>query len=187
MAGTQLNAWYEKGVTFEQYVEGMKVNREEVTRVYEQLVFSEEDRVLWKELAEKKWRGIVLTADWCGDAALCVPILQKIAEESNLEWRFLIRDENLELMDQYLTNGTARAIPIFIFIDEAGNEKAVWGPRSPEVQEMITSLRAQLPPADSPDFEEKQKGIYRQFKQTITTDPTIWRTVIERVKAKLQV
>jgi hypothetical protein len=63
MAGTQLNAWYEKGVTFEQYVEGMKVNREEVTRVYEQLVFSVEDRALWKELAEKKWRGIVLTAD----------------------------------------------------------------------------------------------------------------------------
>ena len=54
------------------------------------------------------------------------PIIQRMAEVSQIELRFLIRDENLELMDQYLTNQTARSIPIFIFIDEAGEEKAVW-------------------------------------------------------------
>lgn len=186
MASLNLNDWFEKGMTFAQYVSGMKVNREELTRVYEQLVFSEQDLAVWKGVAERNWRGIVLTADWCGDAALCVPVLQRIAEESNVELRFLIRDENLELMDQYLTNGTSRAIPIFIFIDQDGKETAVWGPRSPEVQEMITSLRAGLPAPDSPDFEEKQKNLYRQFKETITSDPSIWRTVIESVKAKLQ-
>ena len=49
----------------------------------------------------------------------------------------LLRDQNLELMDQYLTNGTSRAIPIFVFIDQNGNERAVWGPRAETVQHFV--------------------------------------------------
>ena len=52
--------------------------------------------------------------------------MKRISEVANIDMSLLIRDENLELMDQYLTNGTARAIPIFIFIDKDGNEQAVW-------------------------------------------------------------
>jgi hypothetical protein len=37
-------------------------------------------------------------------------------------------------------NGTARAIPIFIFIDKDGNEQAVFGPRAPKVQELVLDL-----------------------------------------------
>ena len=36
--------------------------------------------------------------------------MKRISEVANIDMSLLIRDENLELMDQYLTNGTARAI-----------------------------------------------------------------------------
>ncbi|TYR81444.1 thioredoxin family protein [Priestia megaterium] len=180
-----LNDWYNKGMTFTAYRNSMKVNQKELTQVYDELKFTAEDEKAWNELAKRNWRGIVLTADWCGDAALNVPVFQRIAEASNIDLRFLIRDDNLELMDQYLTNGTARAIPIFIFIDQEGNEAAVWGPRSPEVQEYVMALRADLPPADAPDFEAKQQAMYSHFRQSITSDPAKWCTVIESFKAKL--
>lgn len=180
-----LNHWFEKGQTFEQYRSSMKVNEAEVTSVYEQLEFTEEDQRFLNNLQTKKWRGIVLTADWCGDAAVNVPIIQRMAELSRIQLRFLIRDENLELMDQYLTNGTARSIPIFIFIDEAGEEQRVWGPRADEVQQLVMSLRNELPAADAPDFEEKQKNMYGEFKKIVTTDPKMWRAIIESVKARL--
>jgi hypothetical protein len=180
-----LDSWFEKGMSYEQYRENMQVNQQELTQIYEQLVFTEADIREFKNLEDRNWRGIVLTADWCGDAALCVPILQRIAELGKIELRFLIRDNNLELMDQYLTNGTSRSIPIFIFIDQYGEEKMVWGPRSPQVQDLITSLRAELPLVDSPDFQEKQKNMFRQIKEKITTDPVIWRSVIDSVIEKL--
>lgn len=180
-----LQGWFEKGMTFEQYRSSMKVNREELERVYAQLKFLDEDLEFLKNLRERKWIGVVLTADWCGDAALCVPILQRMAEEANIELRFLDRDENLELMDQYLTNGTSRSIPMFVFLNRDGEEAKVWGPRSPEVQAMVTSLRAALPSPDAPDFSEKQQEMFRHFKEQITTDVTIWRTVIESVKSRL--
>lgn len=180
-----LNSWFDKGQTFETYRLNMKVNQTELNRVYEQLELTEEDLQFLQNVKVKNWRGIVLTADWCGDAAVNVPIIQRMAEASQIELRFLIRDENLELMDQYLTNQTSRSIPIFIFIDETGEEKAVWGPRADEVQQLVMKLRSELPNVDAPDFEEKQKNMYREFKEIVTTDPNIWRTVIESVKTRL--
>jgi hypothetical protein len=61
----------------------------------------------------------------------------------------------------------------------------VWGLKSPEVQEMITTLRSELPPLDSPDFQEEQQKLYAGFKEKITSNPSIWQTVIDSVKAKL--
>ncbi|MHC0039472.1 thioredoxin family protein [Pseudoneobacillus sp. C159] len=180
-----LETWFNKGMTFDQYRNSMQVNQAELTHVYEQLTFSDDDLATFKDLKERNWRGIVLTADWCGDATVNVPVLQRMAEESHIELRFLIRDENLELMDQYLTNGKSRAIPIFIFIDQEGKEAMAWGPRASQVEDYITSLRAGLPAPEAPDFQEKQQAMYREFKQKITTDTAIWRAVIDSVKAKL--
>lgn len=180
-----LKAWFDKGMTFEEYRSSMEVNQEELQHIYDQLAFEAEDQAFFDALVQRNLRGIVLTADWCGDAALCVPVIQRMAEKSNIELRFLIRDENLELMDQYLTNGTSRSIPIFIFIDAEGQEAAVWGPRSPEVQDLVTTLRSDLPEKDAPDFSEKQQQMFKQFKEKITTDPSIWRTVIDSVKERL--
>lgn len=180
-----LNNWFGKGMSFADYLESMEVNQAEVQHVYDHLEFTPEDHALFQEVAKAGYKGIVLTADWCGDAALNVPVMQRISELCQIELRYLIRDDNLELMDQYLTNGTSRAIPIFIFIDATGKEVSVWGPRSPEVQQMITELRATLPPADAVDFQEKQKEMYRTFKERISSDPEIWRTVIDSLKTKL--
>ncbi|MFJ7975596.1 thioredoxin family protein [Peribacillus sp. NPDC096379] len=181
-----LNTWFEKGMSFEEYRKSMEVNRDELSRVYEKVDFTEEDFQFFSNLANKKWRGIVLTADWCGDASFCVPIIQRIAEKSNMDLKFLIRDENLELMDQYLTNGTARSIPIFIFIDEAGNEQRVWGPRAEKVQEFLQTLLVNLPDKDAADFKDKQKEVFGQFKEKVTTDPDMWRVVIESVITRLK-
>lgn len=180
-----LQAWFEKGMTFEEYRNSMQVNQQELSHIYEQLTFTEEDLMTFKEVAKRNWRGIVLTADWCGDAALNVPVLQRLAEQCEIVMHYLIRDENLELMDQYLTNGKSRSIPIFIFIDKEGKETMVWGPRAPHVEDLITTLRGELPASESPDFQEKQQNMYRHFREKISSDPAIWRKVIESVKTKL--
>jgi hypothetical protein len=73
---------------------------------------------------------IVLTEDWCGDSSFLLPVVARIAQESaQIELRILPRDQHLELMDQYLTNG-GRSIPKLIAFDaETGDELFTWGPR----------------------------------------------------------
>ena len=73
---------------------------------------------------------LIITEGWCGDAAQSVPVIEEIAARSaNIETRYVLRDENPELMDAFLTNG-ARSIPKLIAIDaDSGSVIGTWGPR----------------------------------------------------------
>lgn len=177
--------WYRKGVPFQEYVKNMKINREELLFIYQNAAFPDDVAARFEKLRNRIDRTVVLTADWCTDAMLCVPIMQRIAEITGMEQRFLIRDENLELMDQYLTGGKSRSIPIFIFLDKEGNEQAVWGPRSAETETAITKLRSNLPHQDSPDFAQKQKEMYAAYRENLIHDRTLWESIIKDIARKL--
>lgn len=86
---------------------------------------------------------VVLTEAWCGDAAQNVPVIQRLADlNENIKVVYLLRDENLELMDQYLTNG-GRSIPKLIAINSETNEEIfVWGPRPNTIQTVMNQLKA---------------------------------------------
>ncbi|MGP7817399.1 thioredoxin family protein [Niallia sp. 01092] len=182
---TTLNEWYDKGTTIEAYIDAMTTNKENLQKIYEGFEFPS-DNAFFDELRRKELRVIVLTEDWCGDAMMNVPILSKLADKAGIRASVLLRDSNLELMDQYLTNGTARAIPIFVFIDKEGKEQAVWGPRAPEVQAFVTELRADLPAKDDPTFEEKQQAVHEKIVDTYVNNTDMWSYVYASLKSKLQ-
>lgn len=80
---------------------------------------------------------LVLTEPWCGDSAQNLPCLEILAEANpRITIRFLLRDDNLDVMDRYLTGGK-RSIPILVTLDEQGKELFRWGPRPAAVQEVF--------------------------------------------------
>lgn len=93
-------------------------------------------------------RLLVIAEDWCGDASNTVPIIAKLADQvPGLELRMIMRDQNPEVMDQYLTNG-ARSIPIVIALDESFQEIGHWGPRPTELQAWVMANRGTVPKAE---------------------------------------
>ncbi|MCM3570178.1 thioredoxin family protein [Neobacillus mesonae] len=180
-----LNEWFQKGMTADEYINAMTKNKEETLSIYERFTLKEEDRRKLEGLRPEKLRAIVLSEDWCGDALVNNPVLLRVAEAADIEVRFLLRDSNLELMDQYLTNGTARSIPIFVFINQEGNEVAKWGPRAPEIQALVEKERSALPDKEAADFQEKQLAMYKNLAKRYQTDPAIWQTVAESIISTL--
>lgn len=87
---------------------------------------------------------LVITEAWCGDAAQSVPVIQKMGDESkNIQVRFILRDENLEIMDQFLTNGRSRSIPKLVALDARTLDVlGTWGPRPDEAQRLYDELRS---------------------------------------------
>ena len=123
-----------------------------------------------KGMPKMKW--LVITEAWCGDAAQNIPFVAKLAHENpNIDLRFIMRDENLEIMDQYLTNG-AKSIPVVILLDEDFNDLAKWGPRPAPVQKMVMEAK-EKPDLDQPKFIESIHKWYSVDKnQTISTEFT---------------
>ncbi len=84
------------------------------------------------------WRLLVLSEDWCLDATATVPALVRLAEAAgNVELRLLDRDDHLDLMDEHLTDGRARSIPVAILLDGTGAERGWWGPRPADLQAWV--------------------------------------------------
>lgn len=180
-----LQEWFEKGLTPDEYIHDMSEHKENLLYVLKNFHLSSEEASLIDKVKEANWRVIVLTEDWCGDAMVNIPILLAMAKAAEMDVRMLHRDENLELMDQYLTNGTSRAIPIFIFIDKEGNERAVWGPRAPAVQEMVTNYRSSLPPRDHEDFEAKSRQMMEGLVKAYRSDESIWQEIYRSLKTTM--
>jgi len=92
-----------------------------------------------QSLPKQTW--ILITETWCGDAANSVPVIAKLAElNSDIDLRIVLRDEQLELMDQFLTKG-GRSIPKLITLDESLEVQFTWGPRPEELQKIYWDWR----------------------------------------------
>jgi hypothetical protein len=119
----------------------------------------------------EKYTWLVISEGWCGDAAQIVPIINKMAEVSNfIDLRIVLRDDNDELMNEFLTNGT-RAIPKLIVLDKDNKVIGNWGPRPEPARKLIADYKAANGVVDEPAKIELQKW-YLQDKG-ITTQKEI--------------
>lgn len=101
---------------------------------------------------------LVISEGWCGDAAQLLPIMNKMAELSDrIDLRIVLRDDNKDLMDLFLTNGS-QSIPKLIILDTETKEVlADWGPRPKPARKLIADYKALNGVVDEPIKIELQK------------------------------
>jgi hypothetical protein len=118
------------------------LNEARMNRLEKTIKISEEAIDKLQKL-ENHYIWLVISEGWCGDAAQILPIINKMANESNkkVDLRIVLRDANDDLMSHYLTNG-GRAIPkVIIICKEAGIVRADWGPRPKGATELMTNYK----------------------------------------------
>ena len=106
-----------------------KLNAERTKRIEKTTIIDEE----FKAEVEKISHPVVffvIAESWCGDVAQNLPVIYKIAElNPYIKLRIILRDENENIMNEFLTNG-AKSIPVCILRDgETFEVLGKWGPR----------------------------------------------------------
>ncbi len=119
-----------------------KLNLQRVKRVEKSGHLISELKVVLDKL-KKPMIWLIITEAWCGDAAQNLPYLHLIAAQSDLiDCRLILRDENLDIMDQFLTNG-GRSIPKLIaFNPDNFDILFLWGPRPKLAQDAVSAWKA---------------------------------------------
>jgi len=122
------------------FYEYRKLNYQRSTRLEKTFIPVEDTKQVFSNITSpQKW--IVITESWCGDSAQNLPVIAKLAQlNSNIDFKIVLRDSNLEFMDLHLTN-TTRAIPKLVVFDENNNELFQWGPRPVEAQNLFSRLK----------------------------------------------
>jgi len=160
----------------EAYVYYTKLNLQRMNRLNKTITIPTELSELIAQKAQH-WTWLIITEPWCGDAAQCVPALEKLALcSSNIQTKYILRDENPEVMDAYLTNG-GRSIPKLICLDEQLQEVFTWGPRPDVIQAVMNDLKAngvteiaQIVEAIQKAYNDnKQAGIYDELAAVLNS------------------
>lgn len=147
-----------------------KLNNSRMKRLDKTFKLDEEVKQKVKTI-ENKVTWVVLTEGWCGDAAQNIPIINKIAEENeNIELKLVLRDENPELINEFLTNGN-QSIPKLIQIED-GKVTKKWGPRPSIATKMIADYKAEHGVVDA-EIKKDLQLWYNKDKGLNTVDDII--------------
>ncbi len=148
-----------------------RYNWERAEAVEEQYTASEELKEIMAAI-DTPHLWMVLTDDWCGDSAFSLPVIARAASLSDhVTLRILRRDDNLDIMDQYLTNGS-RSIPKLVAFTEDGEEIFDWGPRPAAAAALRENLIAEG--AEGRDVVEPliawyEEGGYQDVEEELLT------------------
>lgn len=112
-------ARFEHGLTWDDFLASATVNRDKFEQNYMNPVLTEEDLSFFRKataLPEGPRKLLAIAEAWCGDVYRELPTAVRIAESAGLDLRIFLRDENPDIMDEFLSNsGKSRAIPVFVF------------------------------------------------------------------------
>ncbi len=116
------------------------LNLSRMKRVFKTFQVNNETGIQFSETPRQLW--LLITELWCGDAAQIAPVLARLAALSpTIQFRIIIRDEHLDIMDLFLTNG-GRAIPKLIGINPDTFEvNWHWGPRPKGAIDVVTRCK----------------------------------------------
>lgn len=159
---------FDSGLTYEQWLEGMTQNKERFLNNYAACQLRPEDSAFFKSLPQTL-NVLVLAEDWCGDVIANLPILARLAHTAagKLNLRIFKRDENLDIMDQYLYQGQFRSIPTFVFFDQQMNEVGRWIERPQIARDEMNEARRRFAAehADLPDANKSYAEMSEATRQ----------------------
>jgi hypothetical protein len=165
----------------EERISATKLNVARMSRVEKTFALTPQLREALDQLRiPLKW--LVISEGWCGDSAQILPALHKIAEASGgkIQMKTTLRDENPELMDAFLSNGT-RSVPKLICMDDSFNVLATWGPRPETAQQLVLQLKSD--PRTAPLFkEELHKWYAKDRSQTIEEEIAKMLTLVNALE-----
>jgi selT/selW/selH-like putative selenoprotein len=135
---------FEQGLTYEAYKAQMTRNLDRL-EANEQLATLDEADVAYFKSLPTPIHLLVLGEDWCGDVINNLPVIARMAQESGkLNMRVFLRDQNLDIMDQYLKEGKYRSIPVVVAFDEDFRELGYWIERPEEISTINSQAIAEL-------------------------------------------
>jgi hypothetical protein len=160
-----------------------QLNEVRMNRLDKKIVISEDNIQKLLQL-KKQYVWLVISEGWCGDAAQILPVLNKMtAITPHIELKIVFRDENPELMNLFLTNGS-KSIPKLIILNKEANKTCGnWGPRPKGATDLITSYKHQYGKIDDTAKTELQLW-YLHDKGHSTQDEIV--TLMAHVESKCE-
>lgn len=155
---------FAQGLTYEQWVQAVDRNQARFQENYDGTQLSDDDARAFQELVARPdglAKCLALAEAWCPDVFRGLPVMARIAEAGGIELRTFFRDQNKDIMAEFLNQGEHESIPTFVFYTRDHRYIAHWIERPALANEQMPELAKLTAPLRNTDTsqEERQKLI----------------------------
>ena len=177
------------GMSYADYVASIERNQKRFEENYAGTEIPAEDIAAFKELMAKPngpAKVLVIGEDWCPDVFRGMPVFQKLAEATGLEIKIMKRDENKDVIAEFLNGGEFESIPVAVFYTKDHEYLYHFIERPQKAQEQMKELAPMYARLRKPDMTDEEKAAARQEYIDFQNGPVWggWRT--ETVKECLR-
>lgn len=188
---------FESALAWGSYLSSMNEHREISNTLYEDARIEPQMKRRFAELAESHGGELsisALTEDWCGDSAVTLPIVARLAEEiPEIRFRVLIGKRFPELQSAYKEDGF-ESIPVLSLFDSSWRELGRWMERPKSANERVKAWItgqpriAQLRRSEDPEEIRELKAIFAGLVEEMADwyRNGLWEEVLEEIAAILE-
>lgn len=175
------------GLTYEQFKATMTRNREAIEEIEAGLALDPRDLRHFRSL--RPLHIVAIVEDWCSDVVNGLPVVARLTKEAGpgIDLRCFIKEENRDLIEQYLNGGRFESIPVFACFDEDWREVGVVIERPASVSdrraEDVAAIQAELPEfatEEPPSPRTMSAELYARFRKLLNDRRRSWRPWSER-------
>ena len=135
---------FSAGMTWEQYMEHIQRNKAKFQYNYDETAVPAEYARRLRALAERPdgpAKVLILGEDWCPDVFREMPVIVRIAQAAGLDVRIFPRDDNLDIMGEFLNHGEHQSIPVAVFYTRGHDYITHWIERPAKAEAELGEMR----------------------------------------------
>ena len=164
-----------QGISWKQWMEQIDRNEEKFQFNYDDHKLDNTDVDAIKA-ASAKLGGVTCLAigeAWCPDVVRGMPVIAKLAEATNMNLKIFFRDQNIDIMNEFLYKGEFQSIPTLVFYDKNRNELGVWHERAQKARDempMMSEIRTKM---QNQELSEEERAKYMKEYEDFQRGP-VW-------------
>jgi hypothetical protein len=133
---------FEKGISWADWMARIDRNQDKFAENYEGFNPDPADIAAIKDLVQRgASRCLALGEAWCPDVFRGLPVIAKVAEQTGMDLKIFFRDENLDIMNEFLKDGEFQSIPTAVFYTRDGRYLYHFSERPKQANEEMPIMR----------------------------------------------
>jgi hypothetical protein len=162
---------FDSGLDWPGYLAHIKRNIPKFEYNYAETAVPAETAALLKDLASREkgpQRVLALGEDWCPDVFRGLPVFVRLAEAAGWDLRIFPRDENLDIMSEFLNHGEHQSIPTVVFYTRDHEYIAHWIERPALANAEMGEVAKLFEGLDREKDHQEMRRRYDDFQQGAT-------------------
>ncbi|HEY7466249.1 MAG TPA: thioredoxin family protein [Dehalococcoidia bacterium] len=165
-----------QGISYKEWMEQIDRNQDKFVDNYEGVQLNADDVAAIKALMAKDGGPATCMAigePWCPDVFRGMPVIARLCEATGLDLKIFFRDQNVDLMNEYLYKGEFQSIPTLVFFDKNHRELGVWHERAQKARDEMPQLSAITSKMRNQELSEAERQKYMEEYAAFQKGP-IW-------------